>query len=459
MRADRKHGRSWWALAVAVLMAAPAMAEEPPPAAVDDHRIRELERRIDELEAGEDDRRGEGGSGWAEAWAEWTRRVRLGGSANTGYFWGSENNLFEDTGFKVWDARFFIDAELGSELKAGRFTLIRNAGFSFEWDLVRLGVVRKTVGDLYGELQGLGGSSWANVQLGRFQVPVGEAYLRYGRGYAKKPFISNVVGGAWFWDEGVKLYGADGSGRFGYVASLTTGETGFNTSLSGQKQYTLKLMTDPTPWLHLSVSGLYGGAIGTDAMAGSGGALWLGETWARTFGSRFNPFGGVPNYVDGVVVPDSPRNIRRTWYVGADAMIERDDRWSLWLSYGYFDIDQRDPVYDRALHQWVAELVLHGSLVSPTLSKLYVGVRANGLGTYDDGKGYLLDFRTESTLGYNTKLMEIYSFVVGWKLFRHVTTRLEYSYHLIGVVDGVRNDIAARAGSSHLVAFELGVHF
>jgi len=457
MRAEGRRTLAIGLAALLTLLASSAIAEETTPA--DEDRMAELERRIEELEAENEDRPPEDGSAWSSAWAEWTRRVRLGGSANTGYYWGSEGNVLANEGFRVWDARFFVDAELGSDLRMGGITLVRNAGFSFEWNLVRLGDLRNDVGDLYGELQGIGGSPWVNFQLGRFQLPVGEAYLRFGRGYAEKPFITNTVGGTWFWDEGVKLYGADEAGRFGYVASITTGETGFNQSLSGQKQYTLKLLTDPTSWLHLSMSGVYGGAIGTDQNPGSGGSLWLGESWARSFGSSFNPSADVPNFVDGVEVPDSPRRIGRTWFVGADAVLEREDRVRLWLSYGYYDIDQGDPVYDRGLHQWIFELVLHGSLVTPQLSKLYLGLRANGIGTYDSGKGYLLDFRTGSTLGYNTKYMEVYSAVVGWKMFRHLTTRLEYSHHQVAAVDGVNEDIAAFSRGSHVVAFELGVHF
>lgn len=459
MRLERRRWLLTWSLLLTASLSRPVLAEEPTAPASEDDRITALERRIEELEDEAADEASAEGSDWSTAWAEWTRRVRLGGSANTGYYWGSENNVLEGTDFQVWDARFFIDAELGEDLRLGGITLVRNAGFSFEWNLVRVGMLRNDVGDIYAELQGLGGTSWANLQLGRFQLPVGEAYLRYGRGYADKPFVSNVVGGPWYWDEGIKLYGGDAGGRFSYIASLTTGETAMNSSASGEKLYTLKLMTDPTPWLHLSVSGLYGGAIGTDENPSSGGALWLGEAWARSFGSTFNPRENVPNYVDGVEVPDSPRRIARTWYIGGDAVFEREDRWRLWLGYGYYGIDQGDPIYDRGLHQWVAELVLHGSLVTPALSKLYLGLRANGFGTYDGGKGYLLDFRTMPTLGYNTEYMEVYSFVLGWKLFRHLTSRLEYSHHQVSVVEGVPASIGTRAGGSHMVAFELGVHF
>ena len=136
-----------------------------------------------------------------------------------------------------------------------------NVGFTFEWDLVRLGRLQNTVGELYADFQGVLGSDWVSFQLGRFQIPVGEAYLRYSQGYAFKPFVSNPVGAPWWWDEGVRGYGAAPENLWGYVWSVSDGDTPFNTDADGDKQVTLKLFTNPTPWLHLSVSGLRTGEL------------------------------------------------------------------------------------------------------------------------------------------------------------------------------------------------------
>ena len=90
-------------------------------------RLAEIERRLDGVE----DDAPAGISG-----RSWTDFVRLGGSANAGWYDGRQNGPWMDGGFRVWDARFFIDAELGEEANVFGNTWVRNAGVSFEWDLV-----------------------------------------------------------------------------------------------------------------------------------------------------------------------------------------------------------------------------------------------------------------------------------------------------------------------------------
>lgn len=384
------------------------------------------------------------------------RHVRLGGLANLAYFDGQEDSFFHPDVYEVWDARLFVDAELGSDVRVDERTIVRNAGFSFEWDLVRIGKLEFTeVGDVYVDLQGLGGSPWANVQMGRFQIPVGESYLRYGKGYANKPFVSNTVGGPWYWDEGVRFYGASPSERFGYVGSITNSETPLNDLINSDKQYTLKLYGQPTEWLRLSVSGLMTGELGSSSRPANG-ALWLGEMWARAFGSSSS----VPSYTNGAIVAPGPNELHDTWFAGADAVITPMDDIRLWLAYGYYDIDSTGPArYDRSLHYWIAELVVGGGLVSSKLRDFYVGVRANGLGTYDDDHGYLLDNRHRDTVGYNLSSLNAYSVVFGWKMLRHLTLRAEYTFQDLDLVSGVSSQIRRLADDANYFAIEFGVHF
>ena len=155
---------------------------------------------------------------------------------------------------------------------------------------------RTDVGELYADFQGLGGQEWANVQVGRFQIPVGENYLRFSQGYHDNPFISNTVGGPWWWDEGLRFYGREG--KFGWVASVSDGETQFNFDPNTDKQFTLKLFADPTPWLHVSASGLRSGPIGSNSPARR---RWARSGWARSWARAFGAgTSGSPNYVDGV---------------------------------------------------------------------------------------------------------------------------------------------------------------
>src|SRR5262245_36119998 len=230
--------RSASIVGIALLAAAPAAADE----AALLEKIERLEQRVLELE---DERSQAAQQPAAPTSNDWTRKIRLGGSANAGYFGGGPDSTFDSDGFEIWDARVFVDASLGEDVRMGDGTLLRDVGLFFEGNLVRLGELQgdQVIGELYADLQGLGGSDWLNFQVGRFQIPVGEAYLRYSRGYADNPFVSNTVG-PWWWDEGVRMYGSSSSdrvGRFGYVASVSDGETSFNTETQSDKQLTLKL--------------------------------------------------------------------------------------------------------------------------------------------------------------------------------------------------------------------------
>ncbi len=437
--------RTLIAAAAGLLLGTAVRADDPPT----DDRVEALERRVEELEAAK-----EAPATATSGLAEWTRRVRLSGSANTGWYGGQQDSVFHEDNFQVWDARFFVDAELGESVGIADTTVIRNVGFSFEWDLVRLGNLSNRVGELYTDFQGLGGSTWASAQVGRFQIPVSENYLRFSKGYRNNPFITNTVGGPWYWDEGVRFYGADPHDRFGYVASIADGETAFNTDRNADYQYTLKVFANPTDWLHLSVSGVYTGKLGSKDDAGQG-ALWLGEAWARAFGSSTT----VDSYDHGVLVADGPNQIDETHLIGADAVVTLPDQLRLWLAYGTYSIDQDGGTYDRRLHYWIAELLLYGGLVTPELADVYVGFRANGLGTYDSNEGYLLDFRYRGSLGYNMESMNAYSAVVGWKMLRYVTVRAEYSHMDIDLVRGVPASIRHQADDADSWGVEVGISF
>jgi hypothetical protein len=102
-------------------------------------------------------------------------------------------------------------------------------------------------------------------------------------------------------------------------------------------------------------------------------ALWLGESWARGFGSP-SP---IPNFVEGGSIPDGPGRLRSTLYLGADAVLTHAAGARLWLSYGSYEIDSSGPDrYDRRLHGWIAELVLEGRLVTPELRAFYLAPAA-----------------------------------------------------------------------------------
>jgi hypothetical protein len=382
---------------------------------------------------------------------EWTERVRISGSADLGFFGGGRDSVSSDDGFELWDTRLFVDAELGEDISIGETRVVRNLGFTFEWNLVRNGNTTNDVGLAYLDLEGLAESPWLNLRVGRFQIPFGEAYKLYSKGYAQRSFARQPVGGPWWWDEGVLLHGGATNGRLGYIASVTNGDTPFN-DVGGEVQVTSKLWAQPLDSVYLSASALWANELGL-----VDGALWLGEGWARPFGSGGPP---RPNIIDGEVVPDDPDGLGHTWAIGLDAVLTPCNGVRLWLAGGRYDIDSKGAArYDRVLWYWIGEIVLGGELVNPALHPLFVGIRVDGVGTFDDDRGYLLDVRYTGAFGYNMEHMIAYTAVAGWKLGDYVTLRAEYSRRDIDLVRGAGPLLPGRTGDEDVYTIEFGLHF
>jgi hypothetical protein len=311
------------------------------------------------------------------------------------------------------------------------------------------------LGETYLDLRELFGSDWLGVQAGRVMIPVGESYLRYGVGSATEPFISDPLGGPWYWDEGVRLHGTADGGRFGYVASVTEGDDEFDGATNQELQYTAKVYVDPCGWLHLSASGLVSGPLGSsteEAMS----ALWLGEIISTAFGHMT----GVPNFQDGAVVADGPTELDGVSLVGGDAVLDFAHRARVWLAYGLVEIDSKDSTaYDRTLHYWIAELVLVGEWLSPSLASCYLGMRGSGLGTYDDSEGYFTDNELLDAIGFNVASADALSLVLGWRLHERVTVKTEYTVNWMDLVDGVTPDIDAAAEDLDTFSIELAIDF
>ncbi|MCA9505786.1 MAG: hypothetical protein R3E53_13215 [Myxococcota bacterium] len=381
----------------------------------------------------------------------WTERVRLSGSADAGLFGGGRDSVTPDDGFRVWDTRLFVDAELGDDVRVGDVPVIRNVGFTFEWNLVRNGDLANDVGLAYVDFEGLFESEWLNLRVGRFQIPFGEAYRLYSKGYADRSFSSQPVGGPWWWDEGVLLHGASTSGRLGYVASVTNGDTEFG-DVGGDAQATLKLWAQPCSFFYASLSGLW-----ADALGGVDGSLWLGEGWARPFGSGGPP---IPNVVDGTPVADDPDGLGQTWALAADVILTPTPGLRVWLSGGRYEIDSRGAArYDRTLWYWLGEVLAEGELVHPTLRPFFLGVRVDGVGTWDQDRGYLLDVRYTADLGYNMEHLIAYTVVAGWHVTEYVTLRSEYSHRDVDLVTGAAALLPGSTGDEDTWTIEVGIHF
>ena len=202
---------------------------------------------------------------------------------------------------------------------AGRHAQVaRNIGFSFEWNVVRLGELQDT-DDPTGRSARPTSSSRASAAVagptsrsGASRFPSARTTCASRRATANNPFITNTVGGPWWWDEGVRVYGSDDDGRFGYVASISDGETPTSSDdASREPQFTLKLCARPTAVAarQRERAALGSTSARTQRRAGSG-ALWLGETWATPVGAlapRIPTWSGRRT-----IVPDGPNGIDST---------------------------------------------------------------------------------------------------------------------------------------------------
>ena len=406
-----------------------------------------LEKRISDME---NQKPGVGASG-AGAWAE---RIRLSGSSSLAYLQGQQDGLFNHGTVHVYDLRLFLDADLARDIELGDAKLFRDAGFAFEWNLERVGMLANNLGEVYVDLRGLGDSDALNLQFGRFQIPFGENYLRFSRGKYTDPFIALSAPPPWFWDEGVKLWGKLFEGKASYAFSLTDGENAVNYVPNGSQQLSLKLAIDPWEWLHLSLSGLSTGSVGS-ATSPAVASIWLGESIIRNLGAGST----APIFDHGAIVPTGPNKLHGVRMLGGDAIFKLPDA-RLWLSYGGAQIDSSGgSLYDRDLIYWLAELMVQMRLISPRLAPAYVAFRASGLGTYSNEEGYLLDFRN-GAVGYNMSQLETYALVVGLPLGDYLTLKTQYAFQHIGLVRGVTSQSVKNAAAHpNFFGMELGVHF
>jgi hypothetical protein len=132
----------------------------------------------------------------------------------------------------------------------------------------------------------------------------------------------------------------------------------------------------------------------------------------------------------------------------------------MWLAYGYYDMDSTGgSTHDRAIHYWIAEVILRGAWASEVLRPFYLGARASAIGTYDDDRGYLLDFRYAPNVGYNMQSLTAYSGVLGWELSPNFRVRAEYTHTDIDLVRGVSDGIRAAARDADSYGVEFGASF
>lgn len=362
--------------------------------------------------------------------------MNIHGSADIGFFGGGATypapaGGTSNTSFDVADVRFFITADFESS------DFYQAAGFNLEWNLIRTRELYNFVGEAYFDLQGLWDNQWLNLQVGRFQIPVTENYLRFSNGKGQNPFVSQTAGGLWYWDEGLKIYGSTKNRGFGYIFSLTDGESNmgenmlsdFSTEVdadfNASKQTTLRLFSQLNQSWYASASFFATGEVGMSA-------LWFGESSVKPLGMAGSPL----EYIDGVAAAPGGANDN---VIGAGFdLIYETNYLRLWLDVAELEINSPEDIYDRNLQILSLEAIIQGSLLSRELVNNYIGLRYSDISTGDANRGYLFDRRYMNTVGWNMESYAALSLVVGQRISKNLTAKIEYTALNIDLVNGAQ---------------------
>ena len=238
--------------------------------------IDNLNRRVDAIEMHADKRDAPGESETPPARAASgfnLGKVNLSGEGGVAFFHTGSEGAFPNSEFRVDEAKLFVEAPVWDDVY---FFCELNLA-SRESDQLGL-----RLGDLYLDFEYVS-KLWnrdrmLNVRLGRFDIPFGEEYLT--RDVILNPLISRSLSDLWGVDEGVELYGS--VGKFSYVVAVQNGGVSGTRDFNSDKAVVGRVAFDPTPWLHLSVSGMRTGDL--DANNDFLSELWIGNGWFRSLG-------------------------------------------------------------------------------------------------------------------------------------------------------------------------------
>jgi hypothetical protein len=201
-------------------------------------------------------------------------KINLSGEGGVAFFHTGREGQFPNGEFRLDEARLFLEAPVTESVF---FYGELNLATREEPD------VQVRVGELYVDVENISqlwnGDHQLNARAGRFYIPFGEEYMtRYA---IDNPFVSHSVSDLWGVDEGLELYGR--LGRFSYVAAVQNGGIPDTRDFTPDKSFAGRISFDPTPRVHLSVSGMRTGSI--DVSDDQLSALWIGDGFFRSIGS------------------------------------------------------------------------------------------------------------------------------------------------------------------------------
>ena len=374
----------------------------------------------------------------------WVNRFHLSGNADVVYFYGQDESHSPNSRFAVDNARLFFDVNIND-----------HASFFLEWDIVREAEKQDDFTQLYLRIDRIFDLDALNLQIGRTLIPYGEEYTRFHHERFQNPLITFSAPGAWWWDEGVLVFGTITDSKLQYQFAVMDGDIRFNDNTAEQVQLAGKITYEPIEWATLSLSGLRTGKIGTSSRPGIS-AMFFGGRAVVPFGSRTD----VENYQDGMEIDDDPNLVFNVNSWEIDSIVSSADWGRLWFAYGQVDINSEgESTYDRDLHYWIVEGIVELGMLGMRLDKLYLVTRYSAIGTFDSDEGYSLGaFNEGENLGFNTESVEVISVGIGLRIHENVKLKLEYAWYDFALVDGA-GSLNDRADDRNLLGIGMSAKF
>ncbi len=238
--------------------------------------------------------------------------VIVSGEGGVGFFDSQRNGQFPHDDLRVDEARLFLDAQLMDDIY-----------FYSEIDFR----TRETIddgtylGEMYLDFENLskfwGADNLLNFRAGQLYTPFGEEY-QY-RFAADDPLISHSLSDVWALEGGAEIYGS--WKKWSYAFAVQDGDLNVLQDQTSDKTVAGRISFDPTPHLHLSLSGQRSGDLSAKADPLSGS--WFG-------GGFFVPIGSTNTSTYGIVMGEA--DARYSWKTGYAA-----------AAGGYAAYDDNDP--------------------------------------------------------------------------------------------------------------------
>ena len=333
-------------------------------------------------------------------------KVILSGEGGVAFFNSGSQGQFPHSEFRVDEARLFVEAPIWG---TASFYSEINLATREEPD------IQARLGELYLDVENIsrlwnGSERQLNLRAGRMYIPFGEEYMsRYS---IDNPLISHSISDLWGVDEGVELYGK--MGKFTYVTAVQNGGIPDTRDFDGDKSVAGRLGFDPSPWLHLSASGMRTGdlAVQGDVLS----AMWFAGGFFRSLGSpattKFHA-----NLVEGDVDVRIPHGHLKAFG-------------------GYVNYNDNDPTADnsRGVYYYSVEAV------HDLVGRLYAGARFSqvladkGFPVVGNGNmgGYLF--------GPLTRDLWRLSLGLGYRWSENLLVKAEYSFERGRLLDGTTRD-------------------